>query len=94
MGYVPYLIFLELIMKKLCFLFAFVLSLGLVSCRNYDTRDGEYDRYNNDRAGFTTRIENGARRAERGIERGFNRTENAFDNAMGNDITGNGVNNY
>ncbi len=82
-------------MKKICILFALALSVSLVSCRNYDRRDGEYDYYNNNRTNFTDRVENGVRRAGRGIEKGFDRTENAFDRAMdNNDITGNGVNNY
>ncbi len=82
-------------MKKICIIFAALLSLSLASCRNYDMRDGRYDRYNNNNETFTTRVENGARRAARGVERNIERGTNAFDNAMGTgDIAGNGVNNY
>ncbi len=92
-------------MKKICIIIsALALTLTFASCRNYDTRDGEYDYYNN--TGFTNRMENGARRVTRGvqngarrvtrgIENGANRAATSFDNAMGtNDIAGNGVNNY
>ena len=72
-------------MKKICILFALVFSISLVSCRNYDTRDGEYDYYNNTRTNFTDRVENGARRVGRGIERGFDRAENSFDRAIDSD---------
>lgn len=80
-------------MKKLyIFLTIFTLALSIVSCRNYDGRDGRYDAYN-DPAYFEARnnrtvgerIDNGINRTERGIQRGFDRAENGFENVTGMD---------
>lgn len=81
-------------MKKLC-IFLSILALAattLISCRNYDTRDGRYDYYN-DPAYFETRnnrsvgerIDNGINRTENGIRRGFDRAETGFENVTGMD---------
>ncbi len=80
-------------MKKL-YIFATILTLALsiVSCRNYDTRDGRYDVYN-DPAYFETRnnrsvgerIDNGINRTENGIRRGFDKAETGFENMTGID---------
>lgn len=81
-------------MKKLCVIFTalILLSLSLVSCRNYDTRDGRYDYYN-DPAFYDTRerstvgekIDRGINRTERGIRNGFDRAENGFEDVTGLD---------
>lgn len=79
-------------MKKIC-IFLTVLTLSataLVSCRNYDTRDGRYDYYNDpafyenrDNSTVGERIDNGINRTERGIRRGFDKAETGFENVTG-----------
>ncbi len=81
-------------MKKICMILAILAlsSLSLVSCRNYDTRDGRYDYYN-DPAFYNTRerstvgekIDRGINRTERGIRNGFDRAETGFENVTGMD---------
>ena len=81
-------------MKKICILLAltFVFSVSLVSCRNYDARDGRYDYYNDptfydtrERSTVGERVDRGINRAERGIKNGFDRAENGFENVTGMD---------
>lgn len=68
------------------------LAFSIVSCRNYNVRDGRYDAYNDpafyERRNNTTvgeRIDNGINRTENGIRRGFDRAETGFENVTGID---------
>ena len=87
MGIRPYLIFLksENIMKKITTIIALsLITLGLVSCRGYNMTDGRYDYYN-DTNKNTVRdmVDNGVKKAERGINKGFNKAERGFDAVTG-----------
>ncbi len=71
-------------MKKISLLITlFALVATLASCKNYDARDGRYDRYNGDMRSTDNAVEHGIRRGENGIRRGFDNAEKGFEDVTG-----------